>query len=445
MKVLVVGKGAREHALCWRFSQSQRVWGLFCASGNPGIGRTATQVDIAPTEIDPLARFAESQKIDLTVVGSENPLALGIVDEFERRGLPIFGPTKAAAQLESSKSFAKTLMREAGVSTAEWESFDDADAARHYVKERRRPLVVKADGLALGKGVTICDDTDSAFAAITDAMEKRCFGEAGARVVVEERLAGEELSFFALCNGENAISLGAVQDYKAAYDDDRGPNTGGMGAFCPVPTYDSQFDDRVMSQVVRPTLAAMAARGTPFKGVLFAGLMVNGDRIAVLEFNTRFGDPECEPLMMRFDGDLAETLLAVAEGRMGDVSFKLSPRSAASVVLASGGYPTEYKRGLPITGLEQIDGAQPSEVKVKWAMDKIRVKAFHAGTALRDGQLVTDGGRVLAVTAMAEKLERAVASAYEAASMVHFEGKQMRRDIARRALDSAAPSHLKRT
>ena len=437
MKVLVVGKGAREHALCWRFSQSQRVWGLFCASGNPGIGRTATQVDIAPTDIDPLARFAESQKIDLTAVGSENPLALGIVDEFERRGLPIFGPTKAAAQLESSKSFAKTLMREAGVSTAEWESFDDADAARHYVKARRRPLVVKADGLALGKGVTICDDTDSAFAAITNAMEKRCFGEAGARVVVEERLTGEELSFFALCNGENAVSLGAVQDYKAAYDDDRGPNTGGMGAFCPVPAYDSQFDERVMSQVVRPTLAAMAARGTPFKGVLFAGLMVNGERITVLEFNTRFGDPECEPLMMRFEGDLAETLLAVAEGRMRDVSFKLSARSAASVVLASGGYPAEYKRGLPIAGLEQIDGEQPSEVKVKWAMNKIRVKAFHAGTALQDGQLVTDGGRVLAVTAMAEKLERAVAAAYEAAGMIHFEGKQMRHDIARRALDSA--------
>jgi len=439
MKVLVVGKGAREHALCWRFSQSQRVWGLFCASGNPGIGRTATQVDIAPTDIDPLARFAESRKIDLTIVGSENPLALGIVDEFERRGLPIFGPTKAAAQLESSKTFAKTLMREAGVSTAEWESFDDADAARHYVKGRRRPLVVKADGLALGKGVTICDDTDSAFAAITDAMEKRCFGEAGARVVVEERLTGEELSFFALCNAENAISLGAVQDYKAAYDDDRGPNTGGMGAFCPVPTYHSQFDERVMSQVVRPTLAAMAARGTPFKGVLFAGLMVNGERITVLEFNARFGDPECEPLMMRFEGDLAETLLAVAEGRMRDVSFKLSPRSAASLVLASGGYPAEYKSGLPITGLEQIDGAQPSEVKVKWAMDKIRVKAFHAGTTLRNGQLVTDGGRVLAVTAMAEKLERAVAAAYEAAGMIHFEGKQMRHDIARRALDSAVP------
>ena len=438
MKVLVLGKGAREHALCWRFSQSPKVWGLFCASGNPGVSRTATQVDIAPTDIDSLARFAESQKIDLTVVGPENPLALGIVDEFENRGLPIFGPTKAAAQLETSKSFAKTLMREAGVPTAQWETFDDANAARHYVSARRCPLVVKADGLALGKGVTVCNDTDSALVAISQAMDEKCFGEAGARVVVEERLTGEELSFFALCNGENAIALGVVQDHKAAYDGDQGPNTGGMGAYCPVPAYGAQFDERVMSQVVRPTLAAMAARGTPFKGVLFAGLMVDGERISVLEFNARFGDPECEPLMMRFEGDLAETLLAVTQGRTGDALFKLSPRSAATVVLASGGYPGDYRTGLPITGLEQIDGAEPSAVKVKWAMDRVRVKTFHAGTALRDGQLVTDGGRVLAVTAMAEKLERAVAAAYEAAGIIQFDGKQMRYDIARRTLDSAA-------
>ena len=438
MKVLVVGKGAREHALCWRFSQSQKVWGLFCASGNPGISRTARQVDIAPTEIDPLVRFAESEKVDLTVVGSESPLALGVVDEFERRGLPIFGPTKAATQLEASKSFAKALMREADVPTAEWETFVDADAARRYVKARRGPLVVKADGLALGKGVTVCEDPDSALAAISDAIEKRCFGEAGARVVIEERLFGDELSFFALCNGKNAISLGTVQDHKAAFDGDRGPNTGGMGAYCPVPAYDNRFDESVMSQVVRPTLAAMAARGTPFKGVLFAGLMVQGERITVLEFNARFGDPECESLMMRFEGDLAETLLAVVEGRMSDVLFKLSPRSAATVVLASGGYPGNYRTGLPIRGLDRIDGAEPSDIKVKWAMDKIRVKAFHAGTALVGNQLVTDGGRVLAVTAMAEKLERAVAAAYEAADMIHLDGKQMRHDIARRTLDSAA-------
>jgi phosphoribosylamine--glycine ligase len=435
MKVLVVGKGAREHALCWRFSQSQNVWGLFCANGNPGISRTATAVEIAPTDIGALARFAELQKLDLTVIGPENPLALGMVDEFERRGLPVFGPTRAAAQLEASKSFAKALMREAGVPTAEWETFDHPEAARRYVRAQRRPLVVKADGLALGKGVTVCDSTDSALAAITDAMEKRCFGEAGARIVVEERLTGEELSFFALCNGENAVSLGVVRDYKAVWDGDRGPNTGGMGAYCPVPGYDAHFDQRVMTQVVRPALAAMAARGTPFKGVLFAGLMVDGERISVLEFNVRFGDPECEPLMMRFEGDLAETLLAVSQGNLDSLPFRLSPRSAATVVLASGGYPGAYSTGLAIRGLEQIDGAEPSELKVKWAMDKVRVKAFHAGTAMRERQLVTDGGRVLAVTAMAEKLDHAVAAAYEAADMIQFEGKYMRHDIARRALD----------
>jgi phosphoribosylamine--glycine ligase len=437
MKVLVVGKGAREHALCWRFSQSPKVWGLFCANGNPGINRTASPVDIAPSDIPSLTHYAESQKIDLTVIGPENPLALGVVDEFERRGLPIFGPTKAATQIESSKSFAKTLMREAGVPTAEWASFDEPDSARVYARACARPLVVKADGLALGKGVTVCDDTDSALAAITGMMEKGSLGEAGRRVVIEERLTGEELSFFALCNGENAVPLGIVRDYKAAYEDDHGPNTGGMGAYCPVPLFDHEFEECVMNQVVRPTLAAMAARGAPFKGVLFAGLMVDGGRFTVLEFNARFGDPECEPLMMRFEGDLAETLLAVTQGRFGDISFRLSPRSAVTVVLASGGYPGNYATGQPILGLEQIDGADASELKVKWAMDKVRVKTFHAGTALRSGALVTDGGRVVAVTAMAEKLERAVSAAYEAAAMIHFEGKQLRHDIGRRALVSA--------
>ncbi|HJU10084.1 MAG TPA: phosphoribosylamine--glycine ligase, partial [Candidatus Binataceae bacterium] len=313
------------------------------------------------------------------------------------------------------------------------------DAARHYVKSRACPLVIKADGLALGKGVSICDDTDAALAAIADAMEKRSFGDAGASIVIEERLTGEELSFFALCNGELAVPLGAVQDYKSAHDNGRGPNTGGMGAYCPVPRYDEQFYRRVMSEIVRPTLAAMSARGTPFKGVLFAGLMVDGNRLAVLEFNVRFGDPECEPLMMRFEGDLAETLLAISQGDLGDTHFRLSPRHAVSVVLASGGYPGAYKTGLPVFGLERIDGAEPSELKVKWAVNKIRVKAFHAGTALRDGQLVTDGGRVLAVTAMAESLESAVNAAYEAAAVISFDGKQMRHDIARSAVSIERP------
>jgi phosphoribosylamine---glycine ligase len=438
MKVLVVGKGAREHALCWRLNRSPSVWGLYCASGSPGINQVAKPVDIAPTNAAGLAEFARANSIDLTVVGPEDPLSAGIADEFERHGLRIFGPSKAAAQLEASKAFAKSVMREAGVPTADFEVFDDPAAARRYVTGLKGPLVVKADGLALGKGVTVCTDTEAALRAIAEAMEDRRFGAAGARLVIEERLVGEELSFFALADGADAIPLGFVQDHKPVWDGDRGPNTGGMGAYTPVPRYGAAFETRVMNEVVRPTLNAMAARGTPYRGVLFAGLMVDGEAINVLEFNVRFGDPECEPLMMRFESDLAEALLAVAEGRARDAVVKLSARSAVSVVLTSGGYPGDYRKGLPISGLDRIDGAEPSDAKVRWALDKIRVKVFHAGTAMRDGRLVTDGGRVLAVTAMADSLERAVATAYEAADMIEFEGKHMRRDVAHHALSREA-------
>lgn len=440
MKVLVVGKGGREHALCWRLSQSQSVWGLFCASGNPGIDRIAKPVLLAPGDIPGLVDFARQNSIDLTVVGPEDPLAAGIVDEFNRHGLPIFGPTRDAAQLETSKSFAKSVMREAGVPTADFEAFDDFDAARRYVAGRRGPMVVKADGLALGKGVTICPDSESATVAIGEAMEARRFGEAGARVVIEECLRGEELSFFALCDGENAIALGMCQDHKPIFDGDRGPNTGGMGAYSPVPQFEAALEERILDQVVRPTLRTMKARGTEFRGVLFVGLMIDGDRMDVLEFNVRFGDPECQPLMMRFEGDLAQALLAAATGSLDKAQdvVRFSPRSAAAVVLASGGYPGDYRKGVPITGLERIDGAEPSDLKVKWALDKTRVKVFQAGTALRDGALVTNGGRVLAVTAMAQTLEQALSAAYEGADLIEFEGKHMRRDIGRKALDHLA-------
>jgi phosphoribosylamine--glycine ligase len=438
MKVLVVGKGGREHSLCWRLNQSPTVWGLYCTGGSPGMNQVAKPVDVAAEDFAGLARIAAKEKIDLTIVGPEGPLAGGIVDEFERAGLPIFGPSKAAAQLEASKAFAKTLMREAGVPTADFETFDDAQAARGYVKSIGRPCVVKADGLAMGKGVTVCNDLDAAIGAVDEAMEKRRFGAAGERVVIEELLRGEELSFFALCDGSDAVALGCAQDHKAVFDGDRGPNTGGMGAYTPVPRYGPEFEARVMRKIVRPTLAAMAARGTPFRGVLFVGLMVDGERISVLEYNVRFGDPECEALMMRFDGDLAETLLAIAQGRARDVAIRLSSRTAATVMLSSGGYPGDYVKGMAITGLERIDGVEPSEAKVRWAMEKTRVKVFHAGTANRDGALVTDGGRVLAVTALAEGLERAVAAAYEAAAMIHFDGMHFRRDVGARALGRAS-------
>ncbi len=435
MKVLVIGKGAREHALAWRLNQSQSVRKLYCAGGNPGINQLAEPVAIDPLDLAGLAAFARRAAIDLTVVGPEDPLAAGIADEFARAGLRIFGPSMAAAQLEASKAFAKSVMREAAVPTADFAVFDDAETARRWVRARGGAMVVKADGLALGKGVAVCDGADAALAAIDDAMERRRFGAAGARVVIEERLRGEELSFFALCDGERALPLGLVQDHKAIFDGDRGPNTGGMGAYTPVPHFDAALEARVMDAVVGPTLAAMRARGAPFKGVLFVGLMIDGGGLKVLEFNVRFGDPECEPLMMRFEGDLAETLLACAEGRLDEANVRLSPRSAVSVVLASGGYPGDYRKGLTISGLERIDGAEPSAAKVRWALAKTRVKVFHAGTAIRDGRLVTDGGRVLAVTAMADNLRAAADAAYEAAAMIEFEGKQMRRDIAHRAFE----------
>jgi phosphoribosylamine--glycine ligase len=325
-------------------------------------------------------------------------------------------------------------MQEAGIPTAAFAVFDDIADARAHIRRRAAPMVVKADGLAAGKGVTVCDDERSALQAVDDAMERGIFGAAGKRVVIEDKLAGQEISFFALCDGRNAMALGMAQDHKPVFDGDRGPNTGGMGAYSPVPQFDAAIEDRIMREVVEPALAVMADRGTPFRGVLFVGLMVDGDRLGVLEFNVRFGDPECEPLMMRLDSDLAENLLAAAEGNVANAAVRLSPRSAVAVVLASGGYPGEYKKGIAIRGLDRLEGNVPSDIKIKWAMKKIRVKVFHAGTAMREAQLVTDGGRVLTVTAMAPELATAVDAAYEAAEMIEFEGRHFRRDIARRAL-----------
>ncbi|HTW89322.1 MAG TPA: phosphoribosylamine--glycine ligase [Candidatus Binataceae bacterium] len=444
MKVLVIGKGGREHALCWRLSQSPSVRGLFCTAGNPGIDSLAQPVAIASTDIVTLAEFVAANQIDLTVVGPEDPLAAGIVDEFEKRGLRIFGPVRAAAELEASKSFSKSVMRRAGVPTADFESFTDTLAARRYIESRHGSIVVKADGLALGKGVTVCHDRERALAAVGEAMESGRFGEAGRRVVIEEFLSGEEVSFFALCDGENAAPLGLVQDHKAIFDNDQGPNTGGMGAYSPLPHYGAAFESRVMREIIEPTIAALGAMGIPYKGVLYAGLMVSDEQINVLEFNVRFGDPECQALMMRYSSDLAEALMAAAEGRIRDAAVRLSPQSAVAVVMASGGYPGNYRKGLAIGGLEQIEGQQPSQLKVKWALERIRVKVFQSGTALENGRLVTDGGRVLTVTAMASDLRKAVDSAYQAAELIGFEGKHLRRDIASRGLQSRAALHPKK-
>jgi phosphoribosylamine---glycine ligase len=436
MRVMVIGKGGREHALCWRLNQSPSVWKLFCTVGNPGINNLATPVPIQPNDVRALADFAAQERVDLTVVGPEEPLTLGIADEFATRGLVLMGPTKAAAQLEGSKSFAKEVMREAGVPTASFAVFDDLEAARRHVRGLDGPMVVKADGLAAGKGVAVCEGSQDALRAVDDAMERGIFGAAGKRVVIEERLFGQEISFFALCDGRHALALGMAQDHKAVFDGNRGPNTGGMGAYSPLPQFDAALEERIMRTVVQPTLDTMAARGTPFRGVLFVGLMVEGERLNVLEFNVRFGDPECEALMMRLEGDLAEALLAAARGELAPEHLRLSPKSAVAVVLAAGGYPGAYDKGLPITGLERIDGSEPSDAKIRWAVDQVRVKVFHAGTAHREGQIVTDGGRVLVATAMAPTLEKAVEAAYEASDMIEFPGKHLRRDIAGQALAS---------
>ncbi len=438
MRVLVVGKGGREHALCWRLNQSPSVWKLYCTIGNPGINSLATPVPIEPNDIVKLAEFARQERVDLTVVGPEEPLTLGIADEFAARGLTLIGPSKAAAQLEASKSFAKQIMTEAEVPTAAFAVLDDIEQARRHVHRLGGPMVVKADGLAAGKGVTVCDGPQTALRAIEDAMARRVFGEAGRRVVIEERLLGQELSFFALCDGSNALPLGMAQDHKQIFDGDRGPNTGGMGAYSPVPQLEGDLEDRIMAEVVKPTLAAMASRGCSFRGVLFVGLMVDGAQLKVLEFNVRLGDPECEALMMRLEGDLAQALLAAARGELAPEHVRLSPKAAVSVVLASGGYPGAYEKGLPIGGLDAIEGSAPSDAKVRWAVEQVRVKVFHAGTALRDGRLVTDGGRVLVASALAPTLDRAAAAAYEAAGMIDFPGKHLRRDIAGKALASTA-------
>ena len=424
MKVLVIGKGGREHALCWRLRQSASVERVFCASGNPGLMQNAHILPMEPTDIAGLADFAAEHRIELTVVGPEDPLALGIVDEFEQRGLAIFGPSKAAAQLEASKSFAKTIMKEAGVATAAASTFDDADSAREFVRRRNRPSVIKADGLALGKGVVMCPDVETALTAIGDAMERKLFGAAGEKIVVEEWLRGEEASFFALCDGERAVPIGLVQDHKQIFDGDRGPNTGGMGAYSPLPQFGAWLEPRIMSEVVNPTLAAMKSRGTPFRGVLFVGLMIDGERLNVLEFNVRFGDPECEALMMRFESDLAKILLDAARGDVSHSEVTLSSESAAAIVLASGGYPGSYKKGITIGGIgkaEAIDGVQ----------------VFHSGTAIRTGNLVTDGGRVMVVCAKAPDLARATERAYRAADLIQYEGKHLRRDIGFKALQRA--------
>jgi phosphoribosylamine---glycine ligase len=422
MRILLVGGGGREHTLAWKLAQSPRLTELIAAPGNPGIARHARCVAIKDHEIEELHDLALRERVDLTVVGPELPLALGLADHFRERGLAVFGPSQAAARLESSKAFAKDLMVRHGIPTARFRAFTDAAAARAWCRELGAPLVVKADGLAAGKGVIICRTLDEADAAVALCLEARAFGASGASVVIEEFMVGEEASFFAITDGAAILPLAAAQDHKTIFDGDEGPNTGGMGAYSPAPVMDAAMTERVMAEIVRPTVAAMAKEGVPFTGFLYAGLMITREGPRVVEFNCRFGDPECQVVIPRMAEDLLPLLDAVARGTGIPTSIGWKPDASVCVVMSSGGYPGKYETGRRITGVEDAEAALPG------------VQVFHAGTAMRDGALVTAGGRVLGVQALGRDIRGAVGAAYAAVERIHFEGMHHRRDIAGRAL-----------
>ncbi|HVS40506.1 MAG TPA: phosphoribosylamine--glycine ligase [Gemmataceae bacterium] len=429
MKVLVLGKGGREHALVWKLAQSPRVERVFCAPGNAGTAEDGANVPLDLDDFDRLIRFAKKEDVGLTVVGPEEPLARGVVDVFQKAGLRIFGPTREAAQLEVSKAFAKTLMRQADVPTADFKIFDHPDPARHYIETREYPVVVKADGLAAGKGVLVCSTKEDALAAIERIMVREEFGrDAGRRVVIEKRLEGEELTILALVSGRTIVTLPPTQDHKAAFDGDAGPNTGGMGAYCPAPLAQPTLLDAVERDVLTPTIHAMKRGRRPFRGVLYVGLMTTPQGPRVLEYNCRFGDPEMQPLMMRLRTDLLNVLEAAVDDRLDELPSGLEwdPRPAVCVVTAAKGYPGKYERGSPITGL--AEAARLPDVKV-----------FHAGTRREGDRILTDGGRVLGVTALGDTLDDAQRRAYEAVSLIHFRDAFYRRDIAAKALGKAPP------
>ena len=421
MKVLVIGQGGREHALAWKLAQSPNVTEVYCAPGNAGTALDATNIDIKSTDIDRLVRFANAERIGLTVVGPEVPLVAGTVDAFERAGLRVFGPTKKAAELEGSKAFSKELMRHANVPTADYRIFKDFESAIQYVEDRsEQPLVVKADGLAAGKGVAVCQNRAEAISAIREIMQQKAFGAAGERIVVEEALFGQEASILAVVDGKSILPLEAAQDHKRAFDDDQGPNTGGMGAYSPTPVVQPVKMDLVIDIILVPTVHQMRKAGRPFKGILYAGLMLTNQGPRVLEFNVRFGDPEAQPVLMRLKSDLAEVLVAAADGKLDELPpLQWDPRPAVCVVMASEGYPGAYEKGRPIRGLTEA-GALPD------------VKVFHAGTVKHGDQIVTDGGRVLGVTALGDGVEAARARAYAAVERIALDGKQFRRDIGAR-------------
>lgn len=419
MKILVAGGGGREHALVWKISQSPRVTEIFCAPGNAGITRLAKCVDIAGEDVAGLLTFALQEKIDLTVVGPEAPLTLGLADTFEKAGLRVFGPSARAAAIEGSKVLSKDIMAKYGIPTAGYAAFDNAARAEEYIRQIGAPCVVKADGLAAGKGVIVAETEQEAVDAVRLIMSQRAFGNAGDQVVIEEYLAGEEVSILAFTDGETVIPMLPAQDHKQIYDGDRGPNTGGMGAYAPAPICTPELYNFALEKILLPTVRAMASEGRPYSGVLYAGLMVTAGGPKVLEYNARFGDPEAQPVLMLLETDLVEIMEAIIDKRLADIEIKWKKGAAMCVVLASGGYPGSYRKGDVISGLEQ---------------ETPGVMVFHAGTALRDGNVVTSGGRVLGVTAWGDDLPSAINLAYAGVKHINYEGMTYRRDIGQKAL-----------
>ncbi len=421
MKILLIGSGGREHALAWRLRQSPSVTDLVCAPGNPGIGEVARLADVKVTDVDGLVKLALAEKADLVVVGPEAPLADGLADKLNAAGVPVFGPMQAAARVEASKAFTKDLCVKAGVPTAASQTFTEAAPAKEFLARLAPPYVIKADGLAAGKGVVIVNDRAEAEAEIDEMLSGK-FGAASAKLVIEEFLDGEEASFFALCDGANAIPFGGAQDHKRVGDGDTGPNTGGMGAYSPAPILDDAMIARVMDEIILPSLKALADAGTPYRGVLFAGLMIGPHGPKLIEYNARFGDPECQVLMMRLQSDLAQILYAAATGKLNEAPKAVfDARPAVTVVMAAAGYPGTPQSGCPIRNLDAAN-ALPG------------VKVFHAGTSMKDGQLVASGGRVLNVTAIGDDVAAAVRQAYAAVDLIDFKDGFCRRDIAWRAL-----------
>ena len=424
MKILIVGSGGREHAIAWSVAKSPKADKIYCAPGNAGIAEYAECVDIGAMEFEKLAAFAKEKEIDLTIVGMDDPLVGGIVDVFEAQGLRVFGPRKNAAILEGSKAFSKDLMKKYGIPTAAYENFDDPEKALTYLRtEAKFPIVLKADGLALGKGVLICQDLKEAEDGVKEIMEDKKFGNAGNTMVIEEFMTGREVSVLSFVDGKTIRTMTSAQDHKRAKDGDQGLNTGGMGTFSPSPFYTEEVDEFCKKHIYQKTVDAMAAEGRPFKGIIFFGLMLTADGPKVLEYNARFGDPEAQVVLPRMENDILEVMEACVDGKLDQIDLKFQNNAAVCVVLASDGYPVKYEKGIPIHGFENFK-------------DKDGYYCFHAGTKFKDGEIVTHGGRVLGITAKGKTLKEARKNAYEATEWIDFANKYMRHDIGK-AIDEA--------